>query len=383
MARRVIPKIVRKVPPRAALGECLMGELAITNPTSRQLRIETQQPYPEGMMGNEAAFLLSIPAGNTAVQPFAVTLQALGRLEWQSLYTRSLGQFGLAWWPRRISLPGTVQVVPARLRSKERPLEVQKGGNLARRGLGVGTELHGLRDYRPGDPLRAMDWKATARSGRHTVRVFMEEQHLELMLLIDAGRTSSLQTGPLTRLNHYANCAARLAENAVSHGDQVGMVVFAETPIQVLPPLKGSGALLHVRAALERMRPVLCDANPLSAVLLTRKLMKRRSLVVLFTDIDENEDASQLVKATALLAPKHLPVIAGILDEEILSLQRHRAAHWLDPFHAFAASETLQASQGAALRLQRMGAFVALASPSQLDGKVMHFYRELRNRKQV
>jgi uncharacterized protein (DUF58 family) len=228
-----------------------------------------------------------------------------------------------------------------------------------------------------------MDWKATARSGRHTVRVFTEEQHLELMLLIDTGRTSSLQTGPLTRLNHYANCAARLAEIALSHGDQVGMVAFAEKPVHVLPPVKGSGALLHLRRALERLRPVLCDSNPLAAALLTRKLMQRRSLVVLFTEMDENEDASQLVKATALLAPKHLPLVAGILDEEILALQRNQARHWLDPFYAFAASETLQASEGAALRLQRMGAYVTLASPSQLDGRVMRFYRDLRNRRQV
>ena len=383
LTRRVVPRIVRNVPTRAPLGECLRGELIVTNPAPRPLRIEMQQLYSEGVMGDEATSRLTISAGETAVQPFSVTPQDLGRLEWQALYTRSLGQFGLAWWPRKVSLPGSLEVVPARLRSKERPLEVQKGGSLPRLILGAGNELHGLREYRSGDPLRAMDWKATARSGRHTVRVFTEEQHLELMLLIDAGRTSSLQSGPLTRLNHYANCAARLAEIALSHGDRVGMVAFAEKPTQVLPPLKGSGALLHVRKALERLRPVLCDSNPLSAVLLTRKLVQRRSLVVLFTDVDENEDASQLVKATALLTPKHLPLIAGIIDEEILSLQRNHARHWLDPFYAFAASETLQASQGAAFRLQRMGAFVTLAVASQLDGKVMRFYRELRNRRQV
>ena len=383
LARRVLPTIVRKVATRAALGESLTGELVVNNPTSRPLRIEMQQVYSDGVMGNEATSRLSIPAGDTAVRPFTITPQDLGRVEWQALYTRSLGRFGLAWWPRKITLPGTLDVVPARLRNRERPLEVRKGGSLPRLMLGTGNELHGLRDYRPGDPLRAMDWKATARSGRDTVRVFSEEQQLELMVLIDAGRSSSLQTGSLTRLNHYANCAARLAEKALNQGDRVGMVAFAEKPTQVVPPVKGSRALLHLRTALERLRPVPCDSNPLSAVLLTRKLMQRRSLVVLFTEIDENEDASQLVKATALLAPKHLPLIAGILDEEILSLQRHQAVHWLDPFYAFAASETLQASGGAALRLQRMGAFVTLAGPSQLDGKVMRFYRELRHRRQI
>lgn len=383
LARQMAPNIVRNVPPRAPLGESLRGELVVSNPALRPLHIEMQQLYPEGVTGSEPISRLSISAGETAVEPFTVTPHDLGRLEWQALYTRSLGRFGLAWWPRKVSLPGVLEVVPARLKSKERPLEVQKEGSLPRLVLGAGNELHGLREYRPGDPLRAMDWKATARSGRHTVRVFTEEQHLELMLLIDAGRTSSLQSGPLTRLNHYANCAARLAEIALGHGDRVGMVAFAEKPLQVVSPLKGSRALLDLRKGLERLRPVLCDSNPLSAVLLTRKLMQRRSLVVLFTDIDENEDASQLVKATALLAPKHLPLIAGILDEEIVSLQRNHASHWLDPFYAFAASESLQASQGAALRLQRMGAFVTLAVPSQLDGKVMRFYRELRHRRQI
>ncbi len=383
LARQWPYDIVRNAPPFGHLGEPLTGSLSITNEGRRPLWLEIQQRFPNGMTGCDGVVFRAIPAGAVGVQPFTVVPETLGSLHWEPVYARARGVFGLAWWPHQLELSGSIQIVPARLRNRERGTGVQNQGERQQRAVGAGKELLWLREYQPGDPLRSIDWKATARSGRRIIRVVTEEQHLEVMVLVDAGRTSALQAGALTRLNHYANVAARLAEKGFANGDAVGLVVFAETPLDVLPPVKGPGGLVKLRRVLERIRPSHREANPLAATLLVRRILRRRSLVVILTDTDERDSAGQLVQATFLLASKHLPLIAGIIDPDIVALKHQPAEEWLDPYYAFAASETLGASHANALRLQRMGAFVALAGPSQLDGTVLTYYQNLRNRKRI
>ena len=199
------------------------------------------------------------------------------------------------------------------------------------RNAGAGFQSLGLRDYRHGDPMRAIDWKATARSQRYSVRLHSEERNLELLVLLDAGRTSNLRAGTLSRLHHYVNVAARLAERAILNGDHVGMIVFADCPLAAIPPAHGAAALLGVRRILEEAHAVASESNPLAAALLARRLLHHRSLVVVLTDVDESQDPAQLIRAVQLLAPKHLPVIAGTLDEETLAL-RHRPSQPLAAF---------------------------------------------------
>ena len=112
-----------------------------------------------------------------------------------------------------------------------------------------------MRDYRPGDPQHLIDWKATARSSRLVSRDFSEDQHLEIVLAIDAGRASALRAGDLDRFGHYANIAARFAEHAVAQDDRVGLVVFADRPLAAIAPGRGIGTVVRIRAMLAAVQP--------------------------------------------------------------------------------------------------------------------------------
>ncbi len=383
LARHSKYSIAREAPAIGHLGEPVGYSLVVTNQEADQLRIETQQVFPDGMAGESTVCRQTVGPRASRAHPFAVVPYELGHLEWQPIYTRALGRFGMAWWTRKLEVNGTIQVVPGRLQNRDRTIGVQAQGEHVQRAAGAGKELLWLRDYRPGDPLRAIDWKATARRSRHIVRVLTDEQHVELMLLLDAGKTSGLYVGPLTRLNQCANVAAKLAEQALANGDQVGLIVFAEKPLHVIQPVKGPGGLVQIRRVLETLRPAPREANPLPATLLARTLLRRRSLVVIFTETDDTDAAGQLIQAVRLLSSKHLPLIASITNPDIVALQHQKAKDWLDPYQAFAASETLQASRLNVLRLQRMGAYVAMADPSHLDGSVLQHYHMLRTQKRI
>ncbi len=96
-----------------------------------------------------------------------------------------------------------------------------------RRIVGAGSELHQLREYVQGDPISRIDWKATARTGKFVTREFTEDQHLDVLVVIDAGRLSRVRAGKLDRFGLYSNIAARLAEVVTPNDDRVGLVVFS------------------------------------------------------------------------------------------------------------------------------------------------------------
>jgi uncharacterized protein (DUF58 family) len=382
-ARRSRLNISPRIPERVVLGQPAAAELVVGNGGERPLQVELQQIFENGLSGSDAISAYTVPAHGTVVHAFSFVAQKLGTLEWRPVYTRTRGVFGLAWWSRKFDIPHRLKAVPARLRGAERGPGTRPQDERAQRSAGAGFELLGLRDYRPGDPMRAIDWKATARSQRYTVRLHSEERSLELLVLLDAGRTSNLQAGTLSRLHHYVNVAARLTERAILNGDHAGIIVFADRPLAALPPAPGAAALLGVRRILEQARSVGSESNPLAAALLARRLLHQRSLVVLLTDVDESQDPAQLLRAVQLLAPKHLPLIAGTLDEETLALRHRQSSHWLHPYQAFAAAEMLQSVRGMTLRLRRSGAHAVTTVPAQLDRAVLRSYEALRLQRQI
>ena len=240
-----------------------------------------------------------------------------------------------------------------------------------------------LRDYRVGDPLHLIDWKATARAGRLVSRDFAEDQHLDIIVAIDAGRASALRAGALDRLGHFANVAARFAQYATAQDDRVGLVIFADRPLAALAPGRGAGAVVRIRAALASMKTVQAESNPLNAALRIRALAPHRTLVVMLTDLDDATAAGQLVSAARLLLPKHLPLIAGLSSRQIEALAHASPRTWLDPYESLAAQEYCARLERNVRALHALGAPAVLAHPDQIEHAVFNAYADFRRRRRV
>ena len=375
--------IERRLPARGFLGQPLSSELVVHNPAPYTCRLDTLDETPPALKGNYEALHWRIAPAGSATQRVSLVPQELGELEWDCLHARKLGAFGLAWWHHRLRLPATLPVVPDHLHAVDHRAGSEDQGRYLRSSSGSGTELMGFRDYQRGDPMKSIDWKATARRATPMVRLCANEEHVELILAVDAGRTSGIQSGSLTRLGHYANVAARLAERSLANGDHVGLVVFAQTPIYTAAGLRGTRGLQRIRGGLASMRTQARESNPLAAALHIRRLVSQRSLVVMFTDMDEGEIAGQLRRAASFLSPKHLPVVASLMDDDIAQMRWQPAKRWLDPYTMLAALEITKGARRTALHLQRSGAHVILARPAELDKRVLRAYEGLRSRRRV
>jgi uncharacterized protein (DUF58 family) len=307
----------------------------------------------------------------------------LGRGGWPALRARVRGALGLAWWPRSLPVAGELTVEPDLLGGGRRDAPAAQSGVSRRPTPGSGAELHELRDYRPGDPLRSIDWKASARLARWIAREFVAEQHNEIVIMIDVGRTSGVAVGPLTRLGHFVNAACRFAEHAVGCDDRVGLVTFADRPLAVLAPGNGEPAVRRLRAALAGAASLPFEGNPLAAVARVRALCRHRALVVLMLDLDDPGRQGQLRQAVRLLRPKHLPVVCGLLNPEVAALRVRTARRWLDPFVSLAAAEELARLRASAAALRQLGAPVVLAAPRAFEDAVFAAYDEARERRRV
>jgi uncharacterized protein (DUF58 family) len=368
--------------PPLYLGRHEALDLEVDNPTRRRVALQLAPAWPDALAGEARAQTLLVAPNTTATAALGARAIALGTHAWPPLPARVRGPLGLAWWSRRLAPEGAARVLPDTL-GPHADVAGSSEGATAQATLGGGHELHHLRDYQPGDPRHTIDWKATARASRLITRVFSEDQHLEVMVLIDAGRTGRTEIDGMQQFGHYANLAARFAEYCIANDDQVGLIAFADRPLVTLRPGRGVQAVTRIRNALTELAASPVESDVLAAALHVRNLVRHRCLVVILTDLYERSATSQLAQSALLLVPKHLPMIVGLSSEEVVELAGRTAEDWLDPYRSFAAREYQKHVGANIARLGHLGAYAMTARARELDRKVLDTYRRLRAQRRI
>jgi len=381
--RRMVLRADVDTAARALLGRAQRAAFTFRNESARALTIEFAPVTPAGFEPPPATRSVTVPAAGSTHDAFTLVPLRLGPQSWPNLSVRCLGPAGLAWWSRELPIGRKIAVAPDTLRlSRARPR-----GRLSdlhgRRVLGAGSELYQLRAYARGDPLARVDWKATARSGQLITREFSEDQHLDILIALDAGRLSRVHAGRLDRFGVYANIAARFAQLATANDDRVGLVVFADQVLAVCAPERGLRAVVRLHGTLARMSAQTRESDPMVAAMRMRALLKHRSLVIVLTDLGATEAAAPLVRAVRLLSPPHLVVVAGIANAEIGALARRVAHTWRDPWVGLAALEQQSRAAAQCLQLQRLGTPVIAAAEEQLQEAIVGEYERLRLRRRI
>jgi uncharacterized protein (DUF58 family) len=370
--------------PRAFLGRAQSAAFKFHNESRREISVLYAPVTPVGVepIGSTPREVVA-PAGGVRTDPFALLAVRLGPQTWPVVPARLLGPLRLAWWSRDLQPSMRIAVAPDTLETVRGRPRGNPAGVRPRRIIGAGSELHQLRGYVQGDPPARIDWKATARARRLVTREFSEDQHLDVLVAIDAGRFSRVRAGRLDRFGLYANVAARFAEIVVPNDDRIGMMVFADRPLAACALDQGLPAIMRIRRTLEQLAVPPAESDPLAAAIRIRGMLKHRSLVVLLTDLDDASVAHQLVRAVRLLSPPHLVVVAGIHSEEISELARSEAHDWKDPWVSLAAQEHAARAQMQRGLLRRLGAPVIAASEDLLEKRVLAEYESLRRSRRI
>ena len=372
-----------QVPEYWPLARSQPVQFAFRQQPQRKLSIQAVLCAPPEFASQPRVETLLLNFATASVATLSAAPRRLGRYAWPSAAIRVGGVLKLAWWSRNIEINRTVVVVPDIATTFERDRGERDAGAQPARMSGAGAEVLQLRDYRRGDPLRAVDWKATARRGRLVSRDFSQDQHLEVIVAVDAGRASGLGAGEVDRLSLYVNVAARFAERAAHLDDAVGVIVFAAQPLAMLPPARGDAAVARIRELLTACRVQPSESNPVLAAAGIRAMAQRRSLILMLTDLEDASAGEQLVRAVRLLTPKHLPFIAGFQSAGIEALSRATAHDPLDAYRSLASVEYTNTVEGNVRALRALGAAALTARPADLDRAVMEAYRSFREQRRI
>jgi len=199
----------------------------------------------------------------------------------------------------------------------------------AHRNLHPGSSLEFTehKEYAPGDDVRRIDWKAVARTDRYTIKRFENETEMRMLLLLDTSASMGYRRTSVSKLEYATYLCAALAYLVGQQRDAAGLIAFDDTTRALLPPSTRPGQIREVLAALEGLRPAGV-ANPGRAVDAVGEICDKRSLVILFSDLLDTEDAQPGDTATGPMAERmrqlrargHDVVLFHLLDPDEIEL---------------------------------------------------------------
>jgi len=175
---------------------------------------------------------------------------------------------------------------------------------------GQGMEFDEVREYQPGDDIRAIDWNVTARMGAPYIKRFMEERELLVTFLLDVSASGRFGSTGKTKLDTAAEICAVLAFSAIQNHDKVGAIIFSDEVEKYIPPDKGKKHVLHVVREVLFYQPRRNRTDVATALDYLLRVSKRRGIVFIVSDFLSPDFSRPL----AMAARKHDVVAIWLSD---------------------------------------------------------------------
>ena len=391
--RAATPTVRRRVRGTWVLNAVAEVELHVTAAGARVRVTDDLAAGLERLPPSPSAGVLdaSAPSGVTlrtdpshgATAGYRIALRRRGDLRLGSVHLRTLGPWGLAWRQTVVEGEDVLRVQPGmeELRKERlpglRPALLAPGLRRMRR-WGQGSEFESLREYRPGDDPRAVDWKASARRTELLVRNYQVERNQTVVLVIDAGRLMREWIGDRERLDYALAAALLVAERARSYGDRVGLLVFDDEVRNIMPAKRVR--LADLADAFATVEARLVEPNYPVAFATLGRAFRKRSLVLLFSDVIDAAASRALMRGLIGTVARHLPVAVALRNPDVESAATRAGAAENSPFRRAAAEALLEARAKALQTMRRAGVQTVDVVPGSACGAVLDKYTEIKRR---
>jgi len=382
--RRVLPAALALDVPREVT-------LRLENPGAHAWRLRLFDGVDATLECDALPLAIVLPAGSAVEIGYRVTPRRRGEITFAAASLRLRSWLGLLELQRALGDRQRLRVFPdfaqvARYAWLAGDRRLREVGFKAFRQRGEGTDFNQLSEYRVGDAVRHVDWKATLKHGKPIVREYQDERDQCVFFLLDCGRRMRAQEGgshgaseETSHFDQALNALMLLAYVALRQGDAVGALTFgtAARDEKLFAPRKGMASFNALMGALHALQPEPVHADYLMAA---RALMRRhakRSLVVILTNF-RDEDASELAPALALLRSRHLVMLASLRERVVRTLQEQplsgpRAAREVASAHLYA-----QEREAAFRRLAARDTLLMDVEPGQLAVELVNRYHAVK-----
>jgi uncharacterized protein (DUF58 family) len=230
------------------------------------------------------------------------------------------------------------------------------------------------------DNYKFIDWRASARRLKLTVKDFQTSQSQRIIFLLDCGRLMTNESSGLSLLDHSLNAALLLSYVALRQGDSVGMIAFADRVLSYVPPrggMKQMNQLLH--ASFDRF-PELVESRYDDAFMYLNTHCKKRSLVVLVSNIIDEVNAHQIESYLRNVVGRHLPLGVILRDHQLFSAADREPISDEQLFQAAAAAEILTWRHQVLRDLEHHGVLALDVFPEDMTAPLVNSYLEIKAR---
>lgn len=245
---------------------------------------------------------------------------------------------------------------------------------------GEGSEFHQLRDYVPGESLRRIDWKRSARQRRMLSKETRAERNHSVIIALDNGYLMREEILGLPKIDHAINAALATAWAAAAGGDQVGLYTYDSRPRVWLPPAPGRQAFPKMRRTLADLAYESRESNHTLALATLKGQLKRRSLVIVFSDFVDTTTAELMVEQVGHLAREHLVIFIALRDPETEALVSDPVISIEQAAASVAAADFVRERRIVFERLNRLGVMCLDVEPDKLTPRLVSTYLDLKAR---
>ena len=298
------------------------------------------------------------------------------------LWLRWPGPLGLAHRQQVRTLDEQLRVWPnlsaVRSPALQTYLRDAQFGLIARRIRGEGTQFEALSEYQPGMDRRRIDWKSSARQTRLYARENESERNNQIVFAFDCGQAMCEPVDGLPRIDRAVSAALTAAYVALKGGDRVSLFGFAQRPDIATPFIADSRQFHRLQRAAAGLDYHSAEANYTLALATLSARLKRRSMVVLFSDFTDPTSAQLMVESVARLVQRHLVLFVTMEDAELGELAG-AAPETVGDIAAAVSAGTLARQRALVLqKLRQMGVNVIEAPWDAITYRLIDRYLEIK-----
>jgi uncharacterized protein (DUF58 family) len=376
-------EVARAIPRTCSLGVPLASEITIENRTWITLVGSVRDDLPEHFESSPTEHRLRLPPMGRMTARRKLTPGRRGAFTLEYVYLKFSSPLKL--WTRhlRFNVHHQLNVYPDMKQLSDYALLARTNrlsliGVRKTRRVGQDNEFERLRDYTRDDNYRHIDWRSTARRRKLTVRQFQNDQSQRVIFLLDCGRMMTNERGGYTLLDHALNSTLMMAYVALSQGDAVGMLCFSDTIHSYIPPHGGSSQMNRLIQAGFDQFPRLVESRYDQAFLYLSSHCKRRSLVVLATNVIDEVNAGAVVDYLGNINGQHLPLGVLLRDREMFDAADSPGGDAFQMYRAAAAADILLWRDQVLKDLEHRGVLVVDAFPEELTAPLVNQYLEVK-----
>ncbi len=360
----------------------------IRNNSEYFLKIEALDEVPVYMKTQDSVVAISVEPHYEAAGKYIVVPEKRGEFTFGKIHLKYKGVMGLCVKTGSFDLDKKYKVYPNLKDLSKYGLAAIKKSQLIHgikknKSYGIGTEFESLREYTEGDDYRKINWLATARSNKFIVNTYEHEKNQQIMIMLDSSRVMNSEINYIKKLDYCINAAFLLADTAIKKGDNAGVMVFDSTVKRFIKPGKGTGQFHLIAENLYNVEENFVSADYMGALNYLNQNHKRRSLLCIFTELFNADEALQLATALRTLAKHHLPLVITIKDMRLYEYAEGSIEDTKEFFTKVAAMKIIKEREKIQKIFNDFSIAVVDVPPDKLSVEVVNKYLHLKSTMQL